>query len=320
MRNISLTVHAASAVLLTIHLLLPHDLLGAEGVPWRSLRFEGRGIFASARSEINIIPCDGTLTGRSARFEPGLSGLLPRRAHCKNLTVLVAETSVSGLLIPDIQYERAVWFQPATLEAVCRVRWNRNRPETVKFYRWKNDGVTRWKLTYNESTESLREVNRSFYSYGQRGADCGLVSEPVLLLYLVSLPDFMASEEDHEVCVFGKKKLHQIIIRKKPYPKNRDMEYANNHDSLNSVDKDCLMERSGRGENRGSCPEPDTLYMISDDSDNKKEGGVEKFSLLGLSGDIRIAVSRKSGLPLKISGNNENAGTVILKLKRAVIR
>ena len=280
-------------------------------VDWRSLVFEGNGLFASVRSEIDIMPGNATLTGHFMKYQVPMSNFLPDEPVRKNLLILHASTAIRGMFIPDIEYERAIWFHPKTLRAVGRLRWNMNKPETVKLYKWGTDAVTRWKLKYNGVNRSMNTVSTATYSFGSHGGTCATISEPVLLLYLVSLTGERVKAQ-YDICVFGKKKLHHLSIVRKPIMKN-DLE-----DSI--YDKQCVIENRKTGNAVASCPEPDTVYRIielTDSRDEKNHG--EKFSLLGLAGEITIMVARSKGLPVQISGDNEYAGRLVLRLKRAVM-
>ncbi len=157
----------------------------------------------------------------------------------------------------------------------------------------------------------MNTVSTATYTFGSHEGTCAIISEPAILLYLVSLTDEKIKAE-YDICVFGKKKLHHLRIVRKPLFK---------YDSEDSIyDGKCNIENRRTVNASVPCPEPDTVYHIIELTDSTdKENHKEKFSLLGLEGEITIMVARSKGLPVQISGDNEYAGRVVLRLKRAVM-
>ena len=293
-------------------LWIPYPTCYAGEVAWHSLVFEGNGLFASIRSGIYIMPGNTSLTGHFTKYQLPMSNFLPDEPVRRNLLILHASTAIKGMFIPDIEYERTIWFRPETLQAVCRLRWNMNRPETVKLYKWDADAVTRWKLRYHDADGSINPVGTATYRFGSLAQKCSIISEPALLLYLVSFPETKV-KSNYDICVFGKKMLHHLSITRKPFVKG-DLDGS-------IYDKQCVMEEENRNA-ATPCPEPDTVYRIIELAESKCTNEVqrEKFSLLGLQGEITILVAGSSKLPVQIDGHNEYAGRVILKLNRAVIK
>ena len=285
----------------------------AQGLSWRSLVFEAERAFSHVTSTVEIVPDHQSAKRLFPSFQPALSDCINITPDYEGFPCIHIITAVEGLFIPDMQYERAVWFDPDTMQAVFRLRWNGSRPEIIKFYTWGNSGVTRLKLKYDRVSRSIHEVKKTFYNRDRSADMCSVLSEPAVLLYFVSHAHFNKSENS-SICVFGKKEFHLLSIKKKKIhlstdsPVNSCKIFIAQHDDL----------KTGRAEFT-RCPRADTLFLISEIDHHQRDAGREKFSLMGLQGEIRIEVNMKEGLPVRISGVNEHAGSVVLELKKAVI-
>ncbi len=294
---------------------LPGFSCNAQEIIWQSLVFEKKGTLSQVVATVEVMPGKEAVKTVFQQFQPALSNYIDISPDYENLICMHVTTSVTGLFIPDIKYERAIWFNTHTLQAVFRLRWNANHPKIIKFYTWKNSGVMRLKLEYDRVSRSLHEIKKRFYSWDSPPHICTVVSEPAVLLYLVSHPAFSRFDRKRQVCVFGKKELHALTMTKKEIQHARDLPCI-------SSDKYIIQDindKTGRAEHT-RCAEADTLFLISEINQDQHAEKKEKFSLMGLQDEISMEVNTNEGLPVRIKGVNEYAGTVVLELKRVITR
>ncbi len=279
--------------------------ISAHAVCWQRLVYEDTRLVSCLVTEVDLVTSVAILPGHFKAFQ---SVVMDGPCLCRHdLQSVYVKTTVAGLWVPDLQYERLVWFDPKDLAAVCRLRWSSTRSQVIKYYLWEQGGVRRLKYQYQAQEDSVRLSKTSVYVFPhESGAQCSIISEPTLILYLVSSPKFMGSEQVKTLCVFGKKRLHRITITRNTIP--------NRGKDVSHIDNQCRVVVADGG---SACPAADTLYHIGTDDDY--DTGEERFSLLGLEDHISIYVDSASGIPVMISGCSRKAGKVELRLKSALL-
>ncbi len=295
--------NAYCAIMLVFSLIMTCDSR-AHAVCWQRLLYKDSRLMSCLVTEIDRVSSVAILPGHFKAFQSIVmdSPVL----HGQDLQSVYVKTTVTGLWVPDLQYERLIWFEPKNLAAVCRLRWSSTRPQMVKYYLWEQGCVRRLKYQYQEQEDSVKLSGTSVYLFPhEAGLRCSIISGPTLILYLVSSHDLMESEQIKTFCVFGKKRLHRITISRSKIP-NRGEDVSQPGDQCRVVLAD----------GAGVCPTADTLFQIRTNNDDT---GEERFSLLGLEDHISISVDSASGIPVKISGWNRNVGKVELLLKSAFL-
>ncbi len=296
-------LHTVYCAVVLVFLLITTCDSRANAVCWQKLVYRDSRLMSCLVTEIERVSSVAILPGHFKAFQSIVmdSPLL----HRQDLQAVYVKTTVTGLWVSDLQYERLIWFDPKNLAAVGRLRWSSNRPQVVKYYLWEQEGVRR--LKYLRQGDSVRLSKTSVYCFSnESGPRHSIISEPTLILYLVSSHELMGSEAMKTFCVFGKKQLHRITISRSTIP-NRGEDTSQMGDQCRVVLAD----------GAGVCPTADTLFQIRTDSDY--DTGRERFSLLGLEDHISISVDSASGIPVEISGWNRKVGKVELRLKRAFL-
>ena len=112
------------------------------------------------------------------------------------------------------------WYDPMAFSVLQRTRLRQGKEKWQKIYRFSNKGVYRLRKKPSGTVESNLPLDRwtnvegSFYSYGLGVDNCTRVIEPSILLYFVSKSKLEEKDSPLNLCVFGKKQLHQVQIRK----------------------------------------------------------------------------------------------------------
>ncbi len=273
--------------------------------PWKELYFQGgKGftrIAASVRlrSSRGFCPCDLTCT---------LKGLMPCPLEEANTKVLSVDTAVSTLIPPQEEYIQHVWFNKKNGKAYQRIRWKKGAHAWIKAYKWEERGVRRLKLQprgpheINLAPGKWTRKKSSFFPYAQDAESCHVISEPAVLLYLLSIIDTRQVRFPLELCVFGKKQLHRVTIR-----------------LMRLKPLKISFESYGlQGEHRVEKTIRPMVFFITTLPEEKKKR--EPFSLLGLREDIYIFIDPETRLPVRIMGKTKRAGDMVLALTGAWIR
>ena len=149
-----------------------------------------------------------------------------------------------------------------------------------------------WPARWTKHTEA-------FYTYPRQAEGCETISEPSLLIVQLSAIELDRQSDSYELCVFGKKQLHRLIIKKeKPSP--LEVFYRERSSYLETVVEEKIFP---------------VVFSVSAENivpDKKKP---EVFSFLGLQEDIRIYIDPEKRLPVRIDGTNSSIGHLVLDLR-----
>jgi hypothetical protein len=123
--------------------------------------------------------------------------------------------------------------------------------------------------------------------------------EPLVLLYLVSAIDLESPNGTLSLCVFNKKQLHQVQIRKAGIQR-LVVDYR---------------QKLKEGEVRREGEIEAVKYSFKTRSLAGKDEKAEPFSFLGLKGDFDVFVDKTSRIPVQVSGEIAKFGKVDIKLR-----
>ena len=271
-------------------------------ISWTELIFEGAKFFTSTTVKFKI-SSGGQLSDEFIQvIETDLgecSGILERS---KLLTV---QTSTRSATLFQKKYEEKIWFKENTLRPEMRIRVSNGDSPWVKSYRWEGKGVRRQKISPGNSSEKKqppakwRKRTVSFYAYPEGVTGCDTISDPSLVLYLLSTGESGRLPEHLEMCVFGRKQLHRLTMEQKKSPPLK-VSYKARLLSQEAVVEEEIIP---------------AVFSVTTEALPPDEGEPETFSLLGLNKDIRIYMDREKQLPLRITGTNNTFGTIVLDLK-----
>ncbi len=129
----------------------------------------------------------------------------------------------------------------------------------------------------------------------------GVVSDPILLLHLLSTREPHKLDSPFEIPVFGKEGFHRLTCRP---------------ETIVPV-KVSFKTRSSSGVTAFNSTMKPLVYSIEAGSLAPPNRKPEVFSLLGLQKDIRIHVDAAMRLPIRISGRNLKWGELVFELRDA---
>ena len=134
--------------------------------------------------------------------------------------------------------------------------------------------------------------------------NCTRVIEPSILLYFVSKSKLEEKDSPLNLCVFGKKQLHQVQIRKEGIKRLK----------INYIEESKENSTLRKGETETVKFSFTTRSLVEQ---NQK---AELFSFLGLKGNFDIYTDKKSGIPVQVSGAIPGLGNVNIRLSKAELR
>lgn len=301
-----------AVVVLVIFALLPrpsgaqenivYEISARQKVSWTELIFKGSKLLTSITVKIQISSVDQVLGDLSAKRGTGLDDCVEKGDGSKMLTVQSLSTGGGSF---QRKYEEKIWFDEKTSHPDKRIRLNSGDAPWVKSYCWEKNGVRRLKILPGKSGEkkylSSKWTKRteSFYEYPADATECATISDPSLILYMLSTLDLGGPQEPFEICVFGRKQLHRVTI---------------GQEKLSSLKVAYEVRSSGKEVSVVDKITP-VVFSITTETFSPVKGKPEAYSFLGLNKDIRIFMDAEKRLPVRISGTNNRIGNLVLDLK-----
>ncbi len=246
----------------------------------------------------------------SAQVESGLLDAAqgtPVKPSGAEVTLIKLDMTLDAVFRDPVHITNKVWFDPRDGAAMGRFRLRRGEDDFEKTYRFTRQGVFRHNREPQSKAETRqdpdqwsRKVNK-FYAFDREHLGCPVVSERLLLIYMVSAPERITTDSPFTVCVFGKRQLHRVTL-------------SPGGEATIAVDfgekrPGGEVQRTGEVKARKIKLTTETLASDLDEPEN--------FSFLGMHEDIVIYVDPGSGLPLQVSGRIRRFGAGELKLTQA---
>jgi hypothetical protein len=271
-------------------------------VSWSDLSFHAKHLLVEVSTDIQL---------RSLRASDLDAVLLksPKGNPIRVMTPEPAQITINTTITPRLRspvniYNR-IWFNPADASALGRIRLRRGEDDFKKNYRFTDQGVFRHRIEpRNKKETSLdpekwTDVKDSFYPYNQARLGCSGVSERSLLIYILSTGAFSRNYDSLSLCVFGKRQLHRVQLRKE----------GTQPIQFNYIEKSHqVVTRRKEGAMKAL-----KVDITAEPIDSGQEVA-ETFSLLGFHKNISIYIHPTTGLPIQISGFIPSIGKAELKL------
>lgn len=269
-----------------------------EKVAWSRLELEASKFFLTARSEVELA-ARPSAEAIAELLAPGEGeGLAPRGARSGRLDIR------TRILSRDSRVR--FWFDPGDARALQRSSHDTSKKRLRhRTYRYTDGGVFSHTLTPADAEDDQpyhrwSRADDHFVAFPAAGGPA--VTEAAGLLYLVPAGKLYATGDRDRLRVFTRGRVREV-----------DVTVAGKE----SIDVD-YVEVSGGGERAVDGP-VEALRIAIRPRLETGEGG-DDFKLLGLQGDIDIYLDPRTRVPLLVSGKIDVAGTVRLRLRRAVLK
>lgn len=267
----------------------PRELLDPTLVPWTRLELEAKKLFTKARTEILLTSPAGL--GRRLIASPRGAALQPEGP----LALLELKAAFAGR-----RSETSVWFDPRRAAVLQRLKLKPGKKGYQKTHRFTDDGVYSHRRSPLDSrqgagpVEGWGKVEEAFYPFPERPRECGPISEPELLLYMISAA---GTEKPFHTCSFSDKTLHHVELKPRGTV-SLDVDYATNSDGR---------QRRHRGR-----VEVERVVLQARPVD---PGSGDDFKFLGLEGDVEIFLDGR--IPVEVAGRFPGLGRIRIKLVAA---
>ena len=206
-------------------------------------------------------------------------------------------------------YRTDVWFVPRDASALQRRRDKVGKGANRKTFRYLLHGVHRVRLEPDGRQEAELPpeqwtiIKEHFYPYGPARADCSVLSDPALLLFVASAGVLSDEGERLDVCVFNKQTIYRARLSAAAL-QPLAVDYAEiGSDLRRDIDRD-ITARKIRLEARPSGVgdfEPDP------------------FEFFEMPGDIEIFLDESSRIPVQVVGNVSGLGRVVFTLSEVTL-
>lgn len=261
----------------------------ASHVAWSRLELKASKFFFTAKSTVQLRPMDASEA--ASEWIHSTQGKLvgPTGPEVMEITI---ESSGFGAST------NRVWFNPGQADALQR---SKLKPKSYrKAARFLENGVFVLRTSPIDNSEAGKPpaewTKLQQYTYPKsKGGGCEVVSEPSVLLYMVSA---RKSEQPLRICVFSNKQIIPISIEAAGTEK---------------VDVDYQEIRSGAAPKRRT-GKIEALRLAV-----RPVSGDGEIELMGLKGDVEILLDRASRIPLELRGDTD-VGSVKVKLTSVELR
>ena len=201
-----------------------------------------------------------------------------------------------------------LWFSTDTAAALQRIRFDETKGDKrYRIYRYTRGGIFRInkKPAAGEESESHSKWTDSgtlFQAFPQTDIDGMIVTEPLSLLYMGSVAPLVNSGDSVQVLAFFDDRLHVIEMTLAGI-KTIDVDF-------DVVQKGVLRRIKGKR---------DTLQLLLSSRSFDQKNSKSELTLAGLKGNIKILIDEALRVPVELRGSAGFAGTVKLRLKKAVL-
>ena len=276
-------------------------------VSWSDLSFQAKDFFATVKVDVQLNPYSAAHTDMLLNGNIKRELLRPPSSQIYHITV---NTAIDPLFRSTVALTNLVLFNPREATAIHRIRLRRGKDDFKKTYRFTRKGVHRLRREPTNPKEALlapekwNNVKETFYPYNLAQLGYPDVSDPSVLIYIVSAVALAPDNKPLSLCIFGKQQLHHVRLLAK---------------GLQPLKIDYLDRTEQRTLRKEGMVEAQRIVLEAQ-SMNTDQEEVESFSFLGLKKDIVIYVDSTSRIPIQVSGIIPEVGEVKLKLREVRLR
>ena len=284
-----------------------HLKLDPNQVHWSRLSFRAKRAFVDVKVDVRLAPFSTAEFESVWRINPQSIPLPSPGQEVYNINV---NRVIDHIFSPPVALSNQVLFEPTQAAVLYRVRLRRGKDDIERVYWFSREGVHRLRTKPSTKREASQDpatwtdARTSFYRHDLARLECPEVTDPLLLIYLLSAAHIDKSGDSLSLCVFGKQQLHRLRMRVEGL-QTLEVDYSENREE-------------GEVRKKGKV---DGLRIILEaqplQSDPKN---AENFSFLGFHKDITIDIDPQLRIPLQVSGRIPTVGAVALKLSGVRIR
>jgi hypothetical protein len=278
-------------------------------VTWKSLIYKSKSFFGTATAMVKLNSC--RQPDLSYQYDAPLNTFIDNDTYpLTDKFCLSVTNTIKPYLSANRFYQTKVWFSPENGMAIRRLRLLRGKKDYLKDYVFTPSGVCRYRKKPADSEEETAkpelwsDTEKTFYSLPGNISGTTIISEPSLILYYLSAKTLKSDTQPEEIYVFHKKQYHMVkLIREAPI--RIQAGYTEQQNGQNKLVKKEEMELA-------------SYRLINRPVKENGETAAEKFSFMGLTGDITIYFNEESRIPIRIDGDIPFIGQVHFNLNQAM--
>ena len=284
-----------------------HLTLDSDRVLWSRLFFRAKRAVVDVEVDVRLSPFS------TAEFQ-SIWRTNPKSIPPPSLGQEVYDISVNRVIdhifSPPVTLSNQVLFEPNQAETLYRVRLRRGKDDIKRTYWFSREGVHRLRTKPSNKGEASgnpatwTDVRTSFYPYDLAQPGCSQVTDPMLLIYLLSAARLDKKGDSLSLCVFGKQQLHRVRMQVKGL-QTLEVDYSENRE-------EGKVQKKGKVDGLRITFEAQSLHSNLKDAEN--------FSFLGFHKDITIDIDPELRIPLQVHGRIPTVGAVTLKLSGVEIQ
>jgi len=284
-----------------------HLNLDPNQVLWSRLSFRATRAVGDVKVDVRLAPFSTAEFESVWRTNPQSIPLPSLGQEVYNIDV---NRVIDHIFSPPVTLSNQVLFEPNQAAALYKVRLRRGKDEVKRTYWFSREGVHRLRTKPSTKREASQDpakwtdARTSFYRHDLNRLECPHVTDPLLLIYLLSAVHIDKRGENLSLCVFGKQQLHRLLMRAEGL-QTLEVDYSENSE-------EGKVRKKGKVDGLRITLEAQPLQ-----SDLKN---AENFSFLGFHKDITIDIDPELRIPLQVSGRIPTIGTVALKLSGVEMR
>jgi hypothetical protein len=284
-----------------------HLKLDPDQVLWSRLYFRAKRAVVDVKVDVRLAPFSTAEFESIWRTNPQF---IPQPSLGQKVYTINVHRVIDHILSRPVTLSNQVWFEPIQAEALYRVRLRQGKDDIKRTYWFSRKGVHRLRTRPSTKGEGSgdpakwTDARTSFYPYDLTQLGCPQVTDPVLIIYLLSTAHMDKNGDSLSLCVFGKQQLHHLRMQV---------------EGLQALEVDYFENREeGKVRKKGKVNSLRITLEAQPLPADRKDA--ENFSFLGFHKDITIDIDPELRIPLQMSGRIPTVGTVSLKLSGVSMR
>ena len=284
-----------------------HLTLDPDQVLWSSLSFRAKRAVVDVKVDVRLAPVS---TAEFQSIWQANPKFIPLPSLSQKIYNIEVNRVIDHIFSPPVTLSNQVLFEPIQADAFYRVRLRQGKDDIKRTYWFSREGVHRLRTKPSNKAEASEDPAKwtdgrtSFYPYDLTRMGCQQVTDPLLLIYLLSAPRMDKKGDSLSLCVFGKQQLHRVRMQVEGLHA-LEVSYSESRE-------EGKVRKKGKVDGLRVTLEAQPLHS------NLKEA--ENFSFLGFHKDFTIDIDPELRIPLQVSGRIPTIGMVALKLSGVRMR
>ena len=276
-------------------------------IPWTALSFQAKNFWVKVSTDIHFVSLPAAEIEALLLSSPKGDPIKPRTPQLSQMTI---NTLIDPTFRSPVSIYNRIWFNPKDASALGRIRLRRGEDDFKKIYRFTRQGVFRHHIEPKDkkeaslAPENWTDAGDNFYAYDPARLGCSEITERSLPIYILSAADLSQIDKPISLCVFGKRQLHHVQLRKEGKQRIKADYFEK------SAAKSVRIEKEVQALKIAIDAEP----MESDLNE------VENFSFLGIHKNIAVFIDPDTFTPIRVTGTIPTIGEVELNLFEAELK